>query len=84
MNIKNREAAAILADLKERTGRGTTDLLLDLLRRERARLGYDFERERAAGLESARLLRSDWNAGRLVDPRSIDEILAYGENGLPG
>ena len=35
INIKNREAEALLAELKRRTGRGATDLLLELLRREK-------------------------------------------------
>jgi hypothetical protein len=83
INIKNKEADAILAELKARTGRGTTDLLLDLLRRERDRLAYDFDREIAEGRESARLLRSEWSARPIADLRPIDEILAYDENGLP-
>ncbi len=37
INIKNKEAERLLAELKARTGRGTTDLLLDLLRQEHER-----------------------------------------------
>ncbi|HEX8165454.1 MAG TPA: type II toxin-antitoxin system VapB family antitoxin [Beijerinckiaceae bacterium] len=83
INIKNKEAERLLADLKTRTGRGTTDLLLDLLRKEQARLDEEREREIAKGLESARILRESWNARPWADPRPIEEVLDYDENGLP-
>lgn len=83
INIKNKEAERLLSEIKARTGKGTTDLLLDLLRREKARLDEGFEREIADALESARILRENWNKRPLVDPRPIDEILDYDENGLP-
>ncbi len=77
ITIENAEAEAILADLAARTRRPTSDLLLDLLRREQAKM------ESAAGRDSAERLRADLGARRLVDPRPIDEILAWDENGLP-
>jgi hypothetical protein len=83
INIKNKEFERLLSDLKKRTGKGTTDLLLELVRKEQARLDEEREREGAAALESARMLRESWNKRPLVDPRSADEILDYDENGLP-
>ena len=82
ITIGNAEAEAILADLSARTSRAAPDLLLDLLRRERGRLEADAERRVADGLAADETLRQVRQ--RLpVDARSIDEILAYDENGLP-
>jgi len=83
ISIKNREAEELLAELKRRTGKGTTDLLLDLLRREKARVERLGERDRAAGLESAHRLQSAWRNLPVVDPRPIGELVPYDENGLP-
>lgn len=83
INIKNREAEELVRELKRRTGKGTTDLLLDLLRREKARVDQVRSQEIAAGMESARRLQDAWERLPVVDPRSIDEILDYDENGLP-
>ncbi|HEX8664119.1 MAG TPA: type II toxin-antitoxin system VapB family antitoxin [Beijerinckiaceae bacterium] len=83
INIKNKEAEQLLAELKARTGRGTTDLLLDLLRKEQARLDAERQREIAEGLESLRLLQEGWEKLPVIDPRSPEEIWDYDENGLP-
>ncbi|WP_375459134.1 type II toxin-antitoxin system VapB family antitoxin [uncultured Enterovirga sp.] len=83
INIKNREAEALVTELKRRTGKGTTDLLLDLLRREKDRLERDIEAEVESALAFNRAFRERWNALPIVDPRPIEEILAYDENGLP-
>lgn len=83
INIKNREAEELVAELKRRTGKGTTDLLLDLLRREKQRLEKDVAREIAQAIADTRDLVAKWNARPLVDSRPLDEILAYDENGLP-
>ena len=83
INIKNKEAERLLTELKARTGRGTTDLLLDLLRKEHERLTRDEEREIQEGLESMRLLQETWKSLPVIDPRPFEEIVAYDENGLP-
>lgn len=83
INIKNREAEELLAELKRRTGKGTTDLLLDLLRREKARGDADFATRLAEAKEQDRLLRERWNARPLLDPRPLDQMIEYDENGLP-
>jgi len=83
INIKNKEAERLLAEIKEKTGRGTTDLLLDLLRRERARLDDEKDRELARALEDMRWLQTTWASLPVVDPRPPEEILKYDENGLP-
>ena len=83
ITIDNAEVEALLADLTATTRRAAPDLLLDLLTRERARVAGDRERDRAAAIASGRLLHERTHASALVDPRPIDEILAYDENGLP-
>lgn len=79
ITIENAEAEALLSELSVMTHSPQPDLLLDLLRRERGRL----EREIAEGLEADRLLREGLSRRSLIDPRPIDEILAWDENGLP-
>lgn len=79
ITIENEEAEALLGELAAQTLRSQPDLLLDLLRRERERLEHAI----AEGLEADRLLRDRLHARPLVDPRPIDQILAYDENGLP-
>jgi hypothetical protein len=83
ITIENAEIEALLADLAETTRRPAPDLLLDLLLRERERLGVDREHIRKAAIASGRLLHHRTHASELIDPRPIDEILAYDENGLP-
>lgn len=83
INVKNREAEALLEELKRRSGKGTTDLLLDLLRREKARVDASVAAELREAMESARRLQATWNALPIIDPRPIDEILDYGDDGLP-
>jgi len=83
ITIDNAEVEALLADLTATTHRAAPDLLLELLRRERARVDADRERDRADAIASGRLLHERTYASPLVDPRPIDVILAYDENGLP-
>ncbi len=83
INIKNKEAERLLKEIKAQTGKGTSAIVLDLLRREHERLSKELEREIQEGLESMRLLQESWNARPLVDPRPVEEILDYDENGLP-
>lgn len=83
INVKNPEAEYLVDELKRRTGKDTTDLLLDLLRREQARLDEGVGQRIAMGLDADRRLRETWDSLLIVDPRPIDEIVAYDENGLP-
>jgi antitoxin VapB len=83
INIKNREAEALLEELKAATGKGTSQLVLELLRREASRLRA--RRIRSADEAEARLvlLHRELATQPVLDPRSPDEILGYDENGLP-
>jgi hypothetical protein len=80
VNIKNREVEALLAEIKGVTGKGTSQIVLDLLRREAARLrrqhGVDERRRRIEAIGrrySARLPKR---------PAPPDEIVGYDETGL--
>jgi antitoxin VapB len=88
INIKNKEADRLLAELKSATGKGASEVVLDLLRREHARIAADqpsrpdkaeVERILAVTREMQRL----WRESPVIDPRTPDEILGYDENGLP-
>lgn len=83
INIKNREAEALIAELKRRTGKGTTDLLLDLLRREKERSDTDFRARLEKAREEDERIIARWNSRPLLDPRPLDQIIEYDENGLP-
>jgi hypothetical protein len=80
-NMTTKEAVGLLGTLKARTGLGTMDLLVELLRKEEARLD-EVERRIRKGLAADERLRASWYALPLVDPRPIEEILAYDEDGL--
>jgi antitoxin VapB len=87
INIKNREADRLLAELKIATGKGASELILELLRAEQARLAAPTpaaEEERIKqALEATREMQRLWRESPVIDPRTPDEILGYDENGLP-
>ena len=81
VNIKNREVEELLAEIKAATGKGTSRVVLDLLRKEAARI------RRLRSVEHRRreidaLTRR--YAARMADrPAAPDEIIGYDEDGLP-
>lgn len=81
INIKNREAEALLGEIKAATGKGTTELLLDLLRaeagRQRRLRDVDVRRRRI------REIVRDYRSRMPEKPQSPDEIIGYDEDGLP-
>ena len=81
INIKNDEAAALIAELTAETGKGTTELILQLLRQEaehrRKLLDPGKRRKRVDAI-----IRS---AGRKIAkaaPRT-EALIRYDRNGLP-
>jgi hypothetical protein len=80
INIKNREAETLLAELKAATGKGASQIVLELLRKEAAR------RRKAAEIEERRKKIDEItrrSAAKMMDPRPHDEIIGYDEDGLP-
>ncbi|WP_058556504.1 type II toxin-antitoxin system VapB family antitoxin [Thiohalocapsa sp. ML1] len=81
ISIKNREAETLLQEIQAVTRRGKSQIVLDLLRHEVARLrrSHQFESRRQK-LESI----AERYAARLPQPNpSPDEVIGYDENGLP-
>ncbi|HEY3639110.1 MAG TPA: type II toxin-antitoxin system VapB family antitoxin [Rhizomicrobium sp.] len=89
INIKNKEADRLLAELKRATGKGASELIVDLLRKEHVRVAQEKQTpaEKKAELEHilavTREMQRLWRESPVIDPRSPDEILGYDENGLP-
>ena len=81
ISIKNREAETLLQEIQAVTHRGKSQIVLDLLRHEVARLrrGHQFESRRQR-LESI----AERYAERLPQTApSPDEIIGYDDTGLP-
>ncbi len=81
ISIKNREAETLLQEIQAVTHRGKSQIVLDLLRHEVARLrrSHQFESRRQR-LESI----AQRYAARLPQTGpSPDEIIGYDETGLP-
>jgi antitoxin VapB len=81
INIKNEEVAALVAELTTMTGKGTTELVLELLKRE-----AEFQR-RIRNLEKHRreVDKILARARKKIPPgiRSTDDLIGYGPDGLP-
>ncbi|MCH7929987.1 MAG: type II toxin-antitoxin system VapB family antitoxin [Proteobacteria bacterium] len=81
INIKNREAEALLAEIKATTGKGTSRIVLELLRREADRIGRQRGvRERRDRIEA---ITRRYSARLRARPAPPDEIVGYDEDGLP-
>ncbi len=81
ISIKNREAETLLQEIQAVTKRGKSQIVLDLLRHEVARLrrSHQFESRRQK-LES---IAERYTARLPQRSPSPDEIIGYDENGLP-
>jgi antitoxin VapB len=83
INIKNKEAERLLAEIKAQTGKGASAVVVDLLRREHERLQAERQRGATEALESMRTLQENWSKLPVIDPRAPDEIWDYDDDGLP-
>jgi hypothetical protein len=83
INIKNKEAERLLEEIKQKTGKGTSEVVLDLLRAEHIRLSEELQRQVAEDLKWLERWRAKIEAKRRPDAPPIDEILQWDENGLP-
>jgi antitoxin VapB len=81
INLKNREAEALLAELKAATGKGASQIILELLRKEAARQRRQTQLEERR--EKIRVLAERYSARLPSDTAPPDEIIGYDENGLP-
>jgi hypothetical protein len=83
INIKNKEADRLLSEIKQKTGKGTSQVVLDLLRAEHRRLDEKLRKQVAEDVEWLKQLRAKIQAEKLPDAPPIDEILQWDEDGLP-
>jgi hypothetical protein len=81
INIKNREAETLIADLKRMTGKGTSQLLLELLRQEHQRLSRLQQTETL--VERMRSIGQRVKTKLGGEPIDTDRILGYDQHGLP-
>ncbi len=81
VNIKNREVKGLLAEIKAATGKGTTQIVLELLRKEagRQRRLRDVGKRRRKIKEISRR----YSARLPAHPAPADEIVGYDDDGLP-
>ena len=81
INIKNDEASALIAQLTRETGKGTTELILQLLRQEaeqqRKFLDLDNRRKRIDAIVRKARRKIAKNAPR------TEALIRYDRNGLP-
>jgi antitoxin VapB len=81
INIKNREAEALLAEIREATGKGTSQIVRELAQAEAQRLRRlrDIDERRRQIDEITR------RAAAKIPPDAPtpDEIIGYDEHGLP-
>ena len=81
INIRNREVEQLVDELRQETGRGITEIVLDLLRREvaRTRRLRDLD-ERRRRIES---LAARYRARLPAQTETPEVIIGYDEHGLP-
>ncbi|WP_342359399.1 type II toxin-antitoxin system VapB family antitoxin [Terrarubrum flagellatum] len=85
INIKNREAERLLAEIKQATGKGTSAIVLDLLRAEKERLERKRELTREEKWARVREIQEAIKRETPPDAPSYEEIMdeMYDEYGLP-
>lgn len=81
INLKNREAEALLAELKAATGKGTSQIVLELLRKEAARQRRQNQLEERR--QKIKKLAERYSARLQSNAATPDEIIGYDDNGLP-
>jgi len=81
LNIRNREAETLAAELARRTGETKTEAVIKALRERLARVRRARGKRRLADELNEIALR----CARLpvLDPRTPEEIIGYDEHGLP-
>lgn len=85
INIKNREAERLLAEIKQATGKGTSAVVLDLLRAEKERLKQAGDEDREKRWRALRDIQARVAAAESPFGPTVEEIMEdmYDENGLP-
>jgi len=84
LNIRNREAEQLAADLAACTGETKTDAVIKALRDRLARVRARRVRSRRGLVDELNHIAVHCANLPLLDNRHSDEILGYDDNGLPG
>lgn len=85
INIKNKEAESLLAEIKQATGKGTSAIVLDLLRAEKERLEGARKKTREEKWAIIRDVQERVRRSTPPDAPSYEQIMdeMYDEDGLP-
>jgi antitoxin VapB len=83
LNIRDREVHRLARAVAEATGETMTEAVKKALRERLAKVGQVDEAERQRKVEALLAMGRRFRELPVEDPRPIDEILAYDENGLP-
>ena len=83
LNIRDREVHRLARAVAEATGETMTEAVKKALRERLAKVGQIDEAERQRKVEALLAMGRRFRELPVEDPRPIDEILAYDENGLP-
>ncbi len=81
INIKNREVEALISEIKAATGKGTSEIVRDLVRQEAARLRK--ARDIAKRRRRIMTLSQRYCARLSNKTKAPDDIVGYDEHGLP-
>lgn len=81
LNIRNAEAEKLAAELARRTGESKTEAVTKALRDRLARVRRESTRRRLA--DELEEIARHCASLPVLDRRSAEEILGYGETGLP-
>lgn len=82
LNIRNAEAEKLAAELARRTGESKTEAVTKALRDRLVRVRRESTRRRLA--DELEEIARHCASLPVLDRRSAEEILGYGETGLPG
>ncbi len=85
INVRNREADRLLDEIRRETGKGTSRVIVDLLRQEHARLAQEKEERIARRLAATREIQELWASQpeEYKDYRDHAEIIGYDDKGNP-
>jgi antitoxin VapB len=83
LNIRDPEAHRLAREVARATGETMTEAVKTALRERLARVQQDMNAEQQARFDDIMDFARRWREAPVVDPRPLDEIVAYDEHGLP-
>jgi antitoxin VapB len=83
LNIRDPEVQILAREVAQATGETMTQAVKEALRERLARLRETDKAKREQRYRAIRESARRWREAPVEDPRSPEEILAFGEDGLP-